>query len=67
MKLFSWMALILLIIGALGLVTGIKTNNAMLVAMSGILWIGCVYFDVLVLNEKMNERFALNVGEEKDE
>jgi hypothetical protein len=63
MKFFSWIALILLIIGGFGMIGGIKTDDAMLVAMSAILWTGFLFFEMLVMNEKL--KFLLNVGDEK--
>ena len=66
MKFFSWMALILLILGGFGIINGIKTNDAMLVAMSAILWIGSLSLDMITLNENIKEKFAVYTEGEKE-
>ena len=67
MKFFSWIALILLIVGGFGIIVGIRTDDAMLVAMSAILWTGCLFFDMITIDENLKEKFvSLGLGEKNE-
>ncbi len=51
---FSW---IFFLVGTVGIIYSIRNSDPMLLAESSILWIGMLFFEMLIIKDDLKEKF----------
>ena len=55
MRAEGWFSMFFFVIGTLAIVTGIKNVEPMLVALGSILWVGSLFFEVMMIKQDVRE------------
>lgn len=53
MNIFSILSLVFLIVGGIAIIVGVKTLNPMMLAQGAILWIGTLFFEMIVMKDQI--------------